>query len=256
MLGAIAGDVIGSVFEASPIKTREFPLFQPRSSFTDDTVLTVAIAYAILHDDVGYARALRHFTRRFPSAGYGGGFFRWAMSDSARPYNSWGNGSAMRVSPIAYAHGSPELVLHHAARSAAVTHNHPEGIRGAQATALAVFLARQGAAKEEIRREVESRFGYNLSRTIAEIRPHYRFEVACQDSVPEALIAFLEAADFEDAVRTAVSLGGDSDTQACIAGAIAEPFFGGVPATIRDATRARLAPALLDVVDEFVERFL
>jgi ADP-ribosylglycohydrolase len=254
VLGAIAGDVIGSVFEARPIKTRAFPLFGPRSTFTDDTVLTVAIAYAVLHN-TDYAHALRHFTRLFPAAGYGGNFRRWAMSDSNRPYNSWGNGSAMRVSPIAYAHSSPADVLLHASESATVTHNHPEGIRGAQATALAIFLARQGASKREIRGEIESRFGYDLSRTVAEIRPHYRFDVSCQGSVPEALIAFLEASDYEDAVRTAISLGGDSDTQACIAGAVAEPFFGGVPESIAVATRLRLAPSLLEVLDQFTRRF-
>ena len=228
MLGAIAGDVIGSVYEGRPIKTVDFPLFQDRSVFTDDTVLTVAIAEAILERG-DYATALKLWGRKYPRAGYGGTFYRWMVSDSFEPYNSWGNGSAMRVSPVGFAFASVEEVLAEAERTAAVTHDHPEGIKGAQATALAIFLARSGESKAAIRGEIAGRFAYDLDRTLDEIRPGYRFDVSCQGSVPESILAFLESESFEDAVRKAISLGGDSDTMAAIAGGIAEAFYGGVP---------------------------
>jgi len=250
MLGAIGGDIIGSVYEARPIKTTGFPLFTRRSRFTDDTVLTVAVAHAIL-EDRGYAESLKTFGRRFPGAGYGGSFARWLLSSDSRPYQSWGNGSAMRVSPVGFAFTTEEEVLSEAARSAEVTHNHPEGIKGAQATALAVFLARTGASRDDIRKAVESRFGYDLHRTLSAIRPGYGFDVSCQGSVPESLIAFLESKSYEDAVRKAVSLGGDSDTMACIAGGIAEAFYGGLPEPIAQEIRARLPEDLLEVVDRF-----
>ncbi|MDT8307268.1 MAG: ADP-ribosylglycohydrolase family protein [Anaerolineae bacterium] len=250
MLGAIAGDIIGSVYERHPIKTTAFPLFVERSRFTDDTVLTVAVAYAILHG-VDYAAALRAFGRRYPRAGYGGTFRQWLFSDEMGPYNSWGNGSAMRVSPIGFAFDDEAAVLAQAEASAAVTHNHPEGIKGAQATALAVFLARTGTPKKEIRRRITAGFGYDLSLTVEQIRPTYHFDVSCQGTVPEAIIAFLDASDYEDAVRLAVSLGGDSDTLACIAGSIAAAYYGDIPASIVAETRTRLPADLLGVVDEF-----
>jgi ADP-ribosylglycohydrolase len=254
MLGAIAGDIIGSVFERRPVKTVDFALFVPRSRFTDDTVLTVATADCILSGG-DYARLYRDYGRRYPDAGYGGAFKVWVSSDSAGPYGSFGNGSAMRVSPVGYAFQTIEEVNEEAGRSARVTHNHPEGVKGAQATAAAVFLARGGKGKREIREYIERAFSYDLGRTIEEIRPGYHFDVTCQGTVPEALTAFLDSADFEDAVRKAVSLGGDSDTLACITGGVAEAFYGGVPAGIEKEVRKRLAPGLLDVVDRFRRRF-
>jgi ADP-ribosylglycohydrolase len=231
MLGAIAGDVIGSVYEGRPIKTTEFPLFQTRSTFTDDTVLTVAVADAILSDS-DYATCFKRWGRRYPSAGYGGSFAEWLLSEESRPYDSWGNGAAMRVSPVGLACATPGTVLDEARKTAEVTHNHPEGVKGAQATALAVLLARHGEPKSAIKREIGRRFGYDLNRTLDEIRPEYRFDVSCQGSVPESIIAFLESDSFEDAVRNAISLGGDSDTMACIAGGIAQAFYREVPGSI------------------------
>ena len=258
MLGAIAGDIIGSVYEAAPIKTTDFPLFGSGATFTDDTVLTVAVAAAILDAPSGaadYGRFLQTYARRYPRAGYGGSFFRWFVSAHPEPYNSWGNGSAMRVSPVGVAFHSADRVLAEAERSAAVTHDHPEGIKGAQSTALAIHLARTGTDREGIRREIADRFGYDLDRTVEDIRPGYRFDISCQGSVPEAMIAFFDSADFEDAVRLAVSLGGDSDTQGCIAGGIAQAFYGGVPESIAEAARARLPEDLLSIVDRFEARY-
>lgn len=250
MLGAIAGDIIGSVYEFEPIQTEDFPLFAPACRFTDDTVMTVAIARAIL-EGTDYAAAMKSFGRRYPDAGYGGTFIRWIFEDEVRPYHSWGNGAAMRVSPIGLAFDDPERVLLEAARSAAVSHDHPEGIKGAQATALAVFLARTGTGKVAIRREIAGRFGYHLDRTVAEIRPNYRFDVSCQGSVPEAIIAFLDSRDYEDAVRKAVSLGGDSDTLACIAGGIAAAHYGEIPPPIVATVRGLLPQEFLAVIDRF-----
>src|SRR5687768_14707002 len=192
MLGVIAGDVIGSRFEWDPVKTTDFPLFHPLSSFTDDTVLTVATAAAILRG-TPFDEAYLDFGRRYPHAGYGGNFHRWLASKDPHPYNSWGNGSAMRVAPVGLACADEQSVLREAERSAAPTHNHPEGVKGAQATALAVFMARHGAAKDDIRREIAGRFGYALGRTTDQIRPAYHFDVSCQGTVPEAIIAFLES---------------------------------------------------------------
>ncbi len=254
MIGAIAGDIIGSCYEGDWIKTTEFPLFSERSRFTDDTVLTVAIAEAILEQG-DYATALKLWGRRYPGAGYGGTFYRWIFSDSFEPYNSWGNGSAMRVSPVGFAFDSAEEVLAEAVKTAAVTHDHTEGIKGAQATALAVFLARTGESKEAIRQQIVSLFGYNLDRTLDEIRPGYAFDVSCQGSVPESILAFLESTSYEDAVRKAVSLGGDSDTMACIAGGIAQAFYGVLPDRIVREVRARLPEAFLRVVDDFTARY-
>lgn len=254
MLGAIAGDIIGSVYEGRPVNTTDFPLFQSGSRFTDDTVLTLAIAQAILEGEE-YGIALKTFGRKYPRAGYGFHFKQWIFEEEARPYNSWGNGSAMRVSPVGFAFDDQEEVLEEARKTAEVSHNHPEGIKGAQATALAVFLARQGERKDTIREEISRRFGYDLDRTIGEIRPTYTFDVSCQGSVPEAVIAFLEGENYEDAVRLAISLGGDSDTQACIAGGIAQAFYGAIPETIVRNTRERLTPHLLQVLDRFEKVF-
>lgn len=231
MLGAIAGDIIGSVYEWQPIKTTHFRLFHPLCRFTDDTVLTVALADSLLHG-TPYVDLLKNYYRSYPHAGYGGSFHEWARSDDPRPYNSWGNGSAMRVSPVGFAFGTIDEVLDQAKRSAEVTHDHPEGIKGAQAIASAIFLARSGNSKEQIKGYIESQFGYDLDTPLDEIRPRYCFEVSCRGSVPQAIRAFLESDDFERAVRLAVSLGGDSDTLACMAGGIAQAFYGGVPEAI------------------------
>ncbi len=254
MLGAISGDIIGSVYEGRPIKTTDFPLFQEHSVFTDDTVLTVAVAHAIL-EGTDYASSFKFFGRRYPSAGYGGSFFAWLFSPDTAPYNSWGNGAAMRVSPVGFAYDSVDQVLDEAKKTAEVTHNHPEGIKGAQATALAVFLARQGESKESIKQEIAQRFSYDLDRRLNEIRPTYRFDISCQGSVPESIIAFLESEDFEDAVRKAISLGGDSDTMACIAGGIAQAFYGEIPATIVSNVREKLPEEFRKVVDDFAARY-
>ena len=254
MIGAIAGDLIGSVYEQHPIKTTDFPLFQPRSRFTDDSVLTVAIADAILTGQP-YRDAVRDWGRRYPRAGYGGTFFQWLFAADPRPYHSWGNGSAMRVSPVGWAFAAEDEVLRQARLTAEITHDHPEGIKGAQATALAVYLARTGADKATIRTRIQNQFGYDLARTVETIRPDYVFDVSCQGTVPEALIAFLDGESYEEAVRNAVSLGGDSDTLACIAGAIAEAFHGGVPEAIRAEVQARLPPDLWRVIEAFEHHY-
>lgn len=254
MLGAIAGDVIGSVYEGEGRKTKDFPLFTEWSKPTDDTVLTVAIAEGLLTGR-GYVELLHEYFLDYPLAGYGGTFIKWAGTKQTEPYNSWGNGSAMRVSPVAYAFDTLAEVLAEAERSAAVTHNHPEGIRGAKAVAGAVFLARTGKSKGDIRAFVIGEIGYTLPASLDEWRPNYRFDVSCQGSVPEAIQAFLEATDFEDAVRNAISLGGDADTQACIAGAIAEPFFGGVPPHIAGPVWESLDDRLRGFTEAFRARF-
>ena len=255
MLGAIAGDIIGSPYEAHPIKTKDFPLFRSSSTFTDDTVLTVAIAQAITQER-DYAQVVREVGRRYPGAGYGGWFRRWLGSDDAGPYGSWGNGSAMRVSPVGWAFDSIDQVLAEAEATAAITHDHPEGIKGAQATALAVFGARSNWGARRMREEIASRFGYELSDNVDEIRPDYGFDVSCMGTVPPAIVCYLEAEDYEDAVRNAVSLGGDSDTLACIAGGIAEAGFGGVPEEVRREVETRLPEELLQALIEFRQEFV
>jgi ADP-ribosylglycohydrolase len=254
MFGAIAGDVIGSVFERFPIKTTRFPLFSPLSRFTDDTVLTVAIADAILKQN-DYAAALKAFGRKYPAAGYGGSFYQWIHSSDSSPYNSWGNGSAMRVSPIGFAFDSADTVLSEAKKTAEVTHNHPEGIKGAQATALAVFLARSGNSKKELKQTISDRFAYDLNRSLDEIRPVYTFDISCQGSVPEAIIAFLQGKNYEEVIRNAISLGGDSDTLACIAGGIAQAYYQNIPTEIVQDVRSRLPEQFLSIIDAFNERF-
>ncbi len=254
MIGAIAGDIIGSVYERSPIKTKDFPLFGSGCRFTDDTVLTLAVADAILTGRP-YLDAIREIGRRYPDAGYGGTFIHWLYSDDPGPYNSWGNGSAMRVSPVGFAFPTEAKVLREAAHTADISHDHPEGIKGAQATALAVFLARSGADKESIRSEIQERFGYDLSRTVDSIRPDYAFDISCQGTVPEAIIAFLDSDSYEDAVRNAVSLGGDSDTLACITGGIAEAFYGPVADGIRATVQDHLTPDLWEIAESFCREY-
>jgi ADP-ribosylglycohydrolase len=254
MLGAIAGDIIGSVYEWGNIKTKKFPLFSPECFFTDDSVLTIALADTLL-SGTPYSQNLRRYYRDYPDCSYGRSFHQWAKNPSSGPYNSWGNGAAMRISPVAWAFDDIETVLTKASESTAVTHDHAEGIKGGQATAAAVFLARTGTGKPEIRSFIEKRFGYDLSRHVDEIRPTYRFDESCQGTVPQAIRAFLDSTDFEDAIRTAVSLGGDSDTLACITGSIAEGFYGGVPIEIETAAKKRLDVRLREVVERFGERF-
>jgi ADP-ribosylglycohydrolase len=254
MIGAIAGDIIGSVYEHRPIKTKEFPLFDPRCRFTDDSVLTVAVADSILAGRP-YLESMQEIGRRYPAAGYGGAFIQWLHSDDPQPYNSWGNGSAMRVSPVGFAFATQEEVLRQAQKTAEISHNHPEGIKGAQAAALAVFLSRTGHDKEEIRKQIGQGFGYDLERAVDDIRPGYSFDISCQGTVPEAIIAFLDSQSYEDAVRNAVSLGGDSDTLACITGAIAEAFYGTVPSNIRTKVKALLPPDLWAITEKFCRMY-
>jgi ADP-ribosylglycohydrolase len=252
MLGALAGDIIGSRFEWRNIKTKAFALFTDESRFTDDSVLTVAQADSLLSGEP-FARKLKEYFRLYPHAGYGGRFFRWAGSDSDEPYNSFGNGAGMRVSPVGWYFNDLSTVLSEAHRSAAVTHNHPEGIKGAQAVSAAVFLARSKENKADIRDFVASRFDYDFTWTLSDIRPWYRFDVTCQGSVPQALQAFFESEGFEDAIRNAVSIGGDSDTIACMTGAVAEAFYGAVPDTIAKEVFKRLDEKLAEVTRRFLE---
>ncbi len=256
MIGAIAGDVIGSIYEGrgKQIKREDFPLFSPGCHFTDDSLLTIAVADAILNGG-GYGPTIRAYALRYPDAGFGHKFREWMGSPNSAPYNSFGNGSAMRVSPVAWAFDTEEDVLREAERSAEVTHNHPEGIIGAQATALAVFLARQKTSKEEIRLEINARFGYDLYQSLVEIRPRYSFDSSCQGSVPQAIIAFLDSSSVEDAIRKAISLGGDSDTLAAIAGSIAEAYYDGVPKEIATRALSTLDSDLRRVVEQFIQRY-
>ncbi len=254
MIGAIAGDIIGSRFEWDRIKSKDFALFDEDCTYTDDTVLTVAVADAFMNAG-DYADALRRYTHDYPNRGYGSGFYNWAKSPVAGPYNSFGNGSAMRVSAIGWAMKDLEAVLEEAERTAVVTHNHPEGVKGAQAVAAAIFLARTGSSKEIIKQYAVDEFGYySLGRSLDVIRPDYGFDETCQGTVPEALLCFLEAESYEDTVRNAISLGGDSDTLACIAGSVAEAFYG-VPDTIREQALSRLTPQLATVVKGFERNY-
>lgn len=262
MYGAILGDMIGSPYEFDRGgKTKDFPLFIWRSTFTDDTVMTIAVAEAFLdvqsHAEEDWIRrrlirSMRRWGNQYPYAGYGARFIRWLGAKDPQPYGSYGNGSAMRVSSVGWLYDDLSTVRNMARLSAEVTHNHSEGIKGAEATAGAVYLARTGHSKAEIRAFAES-LGYDLSRTCDEIRPGYRHVESCQETVPQAITAFLEGESFEDVIRTAVSLGGDCDTLACIAGSIAEAFYG-VPENLKEACRERLQENLLIVLDRFEEQ--
>ena len=260
MYGAILGDMIGSPYEFDMgEKTKDFPLFCSRSTYTDDTVMTLAVAAAFLQvppdaDEHQLRLALigqmQRLGREFPFAGYGSMFSCWLHAEAPQPYNSFGNGSAMRVSAVAWLFDDLQTVLRMARLSAAVSHNHPEGIKGAQATASAIYLARTGASKQAIRAYVEAEFGYDLSRTCDEIRPDYYHVETCQQTVPEAITAFLEGESFEDVIRTAVSLGGDCDTLTAIAGSIAEGFYG-VPESLKQECRSRLPAQLGCILAEY-----
>lgn len=260
ILGAIAGDVIGSTYEFMPVKTTDFPLFRYEkhsrlnSSFTDDTVMTVANADWLLHGG-SLAKIMQYYGKEYPYAGYGGMFSGWLIDTTPQPYNSFGNGASMRVSPVGWAFNTLEETLDAAEESAAVTHNHPEGIKGAQAVAASIFLARRRKSKEEIKEYVMTKFTYDLNRTCDEIRPWYQFDETCQGSVPESIICFLESHDYESAVRLAVSLGGDADTMGAMAGSIAEAFYGGVPELIRAKTCRRLPDDFMDILYLFGEKY-
>lgn len=260
MYGAILGDMIGAPYEfdRSP-KTKEFPLFGRGTEYTDDSVMSIAVAEALIDaadktDDelkAALVYSMQKWGRRYPDAGYGVSFSGWLRAKKPEPYGSYGNGSAMRVSAAGWLYASLEETRHKARLTAETTHNHPEGIKGAEATASAIFLARTGASKEEIREYIASEFDYDLSRTCDEIRPDYHHVESCQKTVPEAITAFLEGTSFEDVIRTAVSLGGDCDTLTCIAGSIAEAFYG-VPKEMAAECRKRLPKDMLAVLDRFM----
>ena len=250
MKGAIIGDIVGSRLERSGPKTIDFDLFTTDCRFTDDSVLTVAVADAIL-DQRDYGEAIKAYALAYPDAGYGGTFRKWMRDELEEEYRSWGNGSAMRVSPVGWLFNDLDTVLRKAEASALPTHGHPEGVKGAQSVASAIFLARQGGRKEDIRRYIQETFGYNLRRTVEDIRPDYTFDVSCQGSVPEAIVAFLDSRDLVHAVRLAVSLGGDTDTQAAIAGSIAEAFYGGVDPALEEVMNAFLPAEFIDVIGRF-----
>ncbi len=250
VFGAIIGDIVGSIYEFDNIKTKSFELFSSNSRFTDDTVLTVATIDALLNE-IPFVAAYKKWFNKYPNAGYGGSFMEWAKSGGSEPYNSWGNGSAMRVSPVGSYFKTLEEVLAKAKQSAEVTHNHPEGIKGAQAVASSVFFAKTGKAKSEIKEFVKENFNYNLDEPIPGIRTWYKFDVSCQGSVPQAITAFLESTDFEDAIRNAVSIGGDSDTIACITGSIAEAYYKDIPEKIKKEALGRLDSEMQTLIKSF-----
>lgn len=276
MLGAIVGDIVGSIYERRNIKTKDFPLFGSRCSFTDDTVMTCAVAEAVMNggEREDFIKAMKKYGRLYPNVGYGGKFRVWLFSDGSAPYGSFGNGSAMRVSPCAWAAECdsvskaelPDRCRDLARLSAEVTHNHPEGVKGAVATADAIFLCRcyfgdssmeSSEKKRLIKEHIEREYGYDLSKTLDEIRPSYRFDVSCQGSVPQAITAFLESTDFEDAIRNAISIGGDSDTIAAITGSMAEATYG-IPDRIKEKACSYLDEPLRAVVrrwDGYIARF-
>lgn len=257
MYGAIIGDIIGSVYEFINDKRKDIELDLPSMRFTDDTILTVASMDALLHPEIGYAKMYKKYFRKYvmSNRGFGGYFYDWGLSESLKPYNSYGNGSAMRISPIAWACNSIEEVLKEAKKSAEVTHNHPEGIKGAQAIALAIFMARNNASKLDIEKEVIKRFEYDLSRNLDEIRLENEFNETCQGSVPEAITAFLDSNSYEDTIRSAISIGGDSDTIACMAGGIAEAFYGGINQNFIKFAKAHLDKDMLSVITEFYDKY-
>ena len=255
LLGGIAGDIIGSIYEFNPVRFKDFELFKSNSTYTDDTVMTIANAEWLLSKGV-LMDIMRKYGHKYPGAGYGGMFYDWLKSRCPKPYNSFGNGSAMRVSPVGWAFETLEETLEAAKQSAEITHNHPEGIKGAQATAACIFMARTGKSKQEIKEYVETKFGYDLSRTCNEIRPTYQFNESCQGTVPESIIAFLESTDFESAIRLTVSLGGDADTMGAITGAIAEAYYNVIPEHIKNEVLKRLPEEFINVLGEFYNRFI
>ncbi|WP_455587652.1 ADP-ribosylglycohydrolase family protein [Bacteroides sp.] len=254
LIGAIAGDIIGSYYEFYPMKSIDFPLFNASSHFTDDTIMTVANADWLLTGD-SLLGIMQNYGNRYHSS-YGSMFYQWLREDNPQPYNSWGNGSAMRVSPVGWTFDTLEETLEAATRSAEVTHNHPEGIKGAQATAACIYLARTGKSKQEIKEYVETTFGYNLSRTCDDIRPIYGFNESCQGTVPESIIAFLESTDYESAIRLTISLGGDADTMGAITGGIAEAYYRKIPSHIIEESLKRLPNKFIDIMQQFYVKFV
>jgi len=252
MLGAIIGDIVGSIYEVENYRAKDFKFFDRRADFTDDTVCTIAVADALLHG-TNPAEALHDWCGRYRGRGYGGMFAQWLARGNRRPYGSFGNGAAMRVSPAGFLARSLDEALAMSRKVTEVTHNHPEGLKGAAATAHAIFLARRRATADRIRKTIQSEYGYDLARTVDGIRPHYRFDATCQGTVPEALICALEARDFEDAIRNAISIGGDSDTIGAIAGGVAEALFG-IPDELRKAGVSRLPKDMRRVLEELYER--
>lgn len=256
LYGTIFGDIAGSTYEFRACKNYNFTTVPEKSHFTDDTVMTLAIASWLMKDPDDLEvliKEMQFFGNRYPKAGYGGMFRKWLIAEDPKPYNSFGNGSAMRVSPCAWVAKSLDEALTLATKSAEVTHNHPEGIKGAQAVAAAIWMARNGSTKEEIKAYIESTFEYNLSRTIKEIKESgYDFDSTCQGSVPESIIAFLEGNDYEEVIRLAIYLGGDADTQAAIAGSIAEAFYD-MPVRFIGDVEKRLDKYLLSVLNKFNE---
>lgn len=252
IIGTIAGDVIGSVYEFNNIKTTEFDLFNPECKFTDDTVLTIAVADCILHKKP-FAQTLAEYAKKYPDRGYGSLFSDWIHTQSFLPYNSFGNDSAMRVSPVGFAFNNLEKVLKTAKLSAEITHDHSEGIKGAQAVATAVFLAKIGKSKQEIRSFIKSTFIYAMDFKLDDIRSTYTFNETCQNSVPQAITAFLESSDYEDAIRLAISIGGDSDTIACMTGGIAAAYYKEIPEEIIDFVVSKLPDEFIEIIDEFEE---
>ena len=270
MLGAIIGDTVGSVYEFNNTKRMDFPLFSEGSIYTDDSIISLAVAKWLMvdkkHTHSELERIMVEFAERYPNpcGSYGGGFLRWLFhpeiidkDDNSevltirRPYNSWGNGSAMRVSAVGWVFDTLEETERVAEISASITHNHPEGIKGAKATAAAIYMARNGASKEDIKSYIESEYGYDLSRKWDDLHLTYGWDSSCQGTVPEAIIAFLSSRDFEDAIRRAVALGGDSDTLACITGAIAEAYYPEIPKEMVVETVQRLPKYLRDTLEDF-----
>lgn len=259
MLGAIVGDIVGSVYEFYNVKRTNFHMFTPKSRFTDDSVMTLAVAKWLTNDSTHSKETLikymQELGRKYPDVGYGGTFMRWIFARNPQPYNSWGNGSGMRVSPVAIYAKSLDEAKSLARTTAEVTHNHPEGIKGAEAIASAAYLSRTGKSKNEIKTYIENTFNYDLHHTIAEIRPEYTYDVSCQGSAPQAIIAFLDGNDFEEVIRLAISLGGDSDTIGAMAGAIAQGCYD-IPDNIADFCYNLLTPELQQILNEFEDKII
>lgn len=254
MIGAIAGDIIGSIYEFNNIKKKDFRLFSKKCFFTDDSVLTIALAESIM-EDVPYVKNLKTYCHRYPRAGYGDSFQAWAISKNSKPYNSWGNGAAMRISPVGFVYNDLDTVLKKAEEFTAITHSHPEGIKGGQATAAAIFLARTGKTKQEIKEFIEKKFHYDLSKHVDEIRPYYTFDESSQGTVPQAIRAFIDSKGFVDAIRIAISLGGDSDTLACITGGIAQAFYQKVPESVQSKVYQILNKKLANTTKTFMKKY-
>jgi ADP-ribosylglycohydrolase len=258
VIGGIIGDVVGSVFEHKGSKVYDFPLFKTddvfKNTYTDDSILTVATAETLL---IGgdYATLYKSYARKYPNRGYGSAFQEWVKADTIEPINSYGNGCAMRVGPVGWAFESPDAVMKEAEISAHTTHGHPEGIKGAQAIALAVYLARIKLPKEEIRDILMKTFDYDLNRTCSQIRPFYKFSSACQTSVPEAIIAFLDGRNYEDTIRLAISLGGDTDTQACMSGFIAQAYYNEIPKRMALPAIKMLPKDFLRIIRDFNKKY-